>query len=431
VDALKTQSSPAIELCGGNSRLLLTRGAIKSAVVAVILLCFTAKLYIAAVTFGTNDIRTWMDFAQAVKAVGPIRVYSYPFAHDLYNHPPLVGYILLLFNLLSRIGLPLAFTLRALSSLSDVASALLAYVIIRKRRSETEALASALLIGSSPILFIVSGFHGNTDPIFMMLVLLGLFLLADRQSPYAAGIIMAAAVSIKLVPALVIPAMCAYAYRTGRRTCLRFCLGLTSLLCLLWIAPLLSQWTSFRHNVLGYTGIDIRWWGIPQIAAWAGSPTAGAYIAAHGSVILVASIATICAALTLRRPSCLVEASALALCSFLLLSPASATQYLVWAVGPAYLLGVARATLFNLSGGALLFAIYNRWSGGFPWNVAVASTPTTDERMFACIVWLTLLIIVSSAYKRISNDTVAPRDDVRRPGERPAGLTRTPHAPMV
>lgn len=364
----------------------------RTVVLIVGLACLVAKTYIAAITFGTNDVRSWMNFAEAINKVGPIRVYGYPFPHDLYNHPPLVGYLLMALNYVSRVGLPLKLTLRSCSSLADVATALIVYELVRRRRSPREAVASGILVAASPILFIVSGFHGNTDPIFVMLCLLGLFLLVDRSCPLQAGLIMAMSVSIKLVPVLVIPSMLAYAYRRGMFV--RFATGLVGLTSLIWVPALIVEWTPIRHNVLGYTGIGVRWWGIPQFASWAGWSGAGNVMAARGSLLLVAVIAGTAAVATLRKPSLVVEAGASTLCCFLLLSPASGTQYLVWAMAPAYLIGFARATAFNLSGGAWLFSIYTRWSGGFPWNVANGSPPTTDQRLFGCVVWVALLTVV-------------------------------------
>jgi hypothetical protein len=366
----------------------------RTLVLAVALAVLLAKLYVAKVTFGTNDVRSWMNFAGAVKRVGPVRVYGYPFPHDLYNHPPLVGYFLMVLNYLARLGMPLSFTLRSCSSLADVGSALLVYELVRRRRSERDALASGILTAVSPILFIVSGFHGNTDPIFVMLLLLGLYALVDRNSAFVAGLVIAMSVSIKLVPVVVIPAMLSYAYRQGRAVFARFAFALLGLGGLIWAPAVILEWGPFRHNVLGYTGVTDRWWGIPQFATWSGRPGTGTLIAAKGSLLIVATIAGAAALVAVRRPHLLVEIAALSMCGFLLMSPAIGTQYMVWALAPAYLISLGRATVFNLGGGALLFSIYNRWAGGFPWDIANGSPPTPDERLFASVVWVTLLMVV-------------------------------------
>jgi Gpi18-like mannosyltransferase len=58
---------------------------------------------------------------------------------------------------------------------------------------------AAVLVGWSPVLFVASGFHGNTDPLFVMFALLSVYLLVVCDRPLAAGLVFAIAVSIKLV----------------------------------------------------------------------------------------------------------------------------------------------------------------------------------------------------------------------------------------
>jgi Gpi18-like mannosyltransferase len=122
------------------------------------------KLILAATTYGTNDIFHWFDFLNAVQHTGPIGVYSYPFEHSLYNHPPLIGYYLELIGAGTHIGLAANFSIRAVSSLADVASAVLVFELLRTRRPLPEATFAGIIVACSPILLIVSGFHGNTDP---------------------------------------------------------------------------------------------------------------------------------------------------------------------------------------------------------------------------------------------------------------------------
>ena len=48
----------------------------------------------------------------------------------------------------------------------------------------------------SPVLFVISGFHGNTDPVFVMFALLSVYLLSDRRAPALAGLSIAIALSV-------------------------------------------------------------------------------------------------------------------------------------------------------------------------------------------------------------------------------------------
>src|SRR5438270_9019532 len=82
----------------------VTPGVTRARVVILIvaLSALTAKLVLAAHTYGTEDIHTWTAFADGVRQRGPVGVYGIDFGHTkhlLYNHPPLVGFYLWFINL--------------------------------------------------------------------------------------------------------------------------------------------------------------------------------------------------------------------------------------------------------------------------------------------------------------------------------------------
>src|ERR1700712_1624491 len=149
------------------------------------------KVVIAATTFGTNDIAHWGDFLAGERLAGPVGIYGLKFAASFYNHPPLVGYFLAVLNLLEKGGISYGFALRSISSLADVGTAFLVFELLRRRCALSRARNSAFLIVVSPTLIMVSGFHGNTDPVFVMFVFLGVFLLVDRRLAFLAGVAIA------------------------------------------------------------------------------------------------------------------------------------------------------------------------------------------------------------------------------------------------
>jgi hypothetical protein len=111
-----------------------------------------------------------------------------------------------------------------------------------------------------------------------------------------------------------------------------------------------------------------------------------------------------------------VEAAGLAMCVFLVLSPAFATQYLAWVIAPAYLIGFWSATAYNLAAGALVVEIYNRWSGGFPWYYAAASRLTQGEVWAALLVWVTLIAVVAEGIRRALLPSIVTRAPTRSRG---------------
>jgi hypothetical protein len=108
------------------------------------------------------------------------------------------------------------------------------------------------------------------------------------------------------------------------------------------------------------------------------------------------------AVLVWRRPELVGQGVAFALAGFLALSPTFGTQYLAWAAAAVVLLSLRAALVFNLAAGILLFEVYTRWNGGLPWsNDAHASRFNTGERIFALVVWATLVFALVDGLRRL------------------------------
>jgi hypothetical protein len=412
----------------------LTVGAVALAVLAI-------KLYVAATTWGTNDIGHWYQFSAGVRQAGPVGIYGviWPVPQHaptpLYNHGPLVGYLLLGINAATHVGLSLQFTIRALASAADVVTAFLVLEILRTRRGLVEAMWAGVVVAASPVLIVISGFHGNTDPIFVMLTLLSLYLLADRKFPFLAGLSLAAALSVKIVPIVVVPALFAFAVRKGRRTTLRASAGFLALALPLWLPPLLFHFRAIERNVFGYTGVGVSHWGLFQIGRWLGNPSVTTWMLGPGRLLALAVCAGLPALAVWRRPDVVADAVGLALVGVLVLSPAFSMQYLVWAAAASLLVALRLGVVYNLLAGVLLVIVYTRWNAGLPWNVAHASDMNKRETALAFVVWMVLaagycwgLVRAFSAGSRTPSDAAseAPPESADRPQAAPAP---TPPAP--
>jgi Glycosyltransferase family 87 len=384
-------------------------GRYRIALVAIVIVMTMLKLLVAANTFGTSDVGRWMDFAAGVAEAGPVGVYRLHF-DSLYNHPPLIGYMLEVINAATRHGLafPLAIRIPAISA--DAVTPFIVLELLRKRRTLLESFAAAASVAVSPVLFVISGFHGNTDPVFIMFSLLSVYLLVERRAPALAGISIAIALGVKIVPIVIVPTLLAFTVLAGWRYVLRFGLASGALLAATWVPVVLRVWQPFRDHVLGYTGG--RWqWGLVQLVKWAGNPAWVIWLRGPGRFLVGLVVAGLPAALVLWRPRRVVEASALALTGLLVLSPAGATQYLVWAVAPAYLLSFWGGTAYNLIAGCLLIEVYTRWSGRFPWYYARGSFFTGGEVIAAFAVWGALLMVVVAGIRRSVRSGQPPRSE--------------------
>ncbi|MDQ1476939.1 MAG: hypothetical protein QOE62_2168 [Actinomycetota bacterium] len=389
-------------------------------VFSIALVAAACKLLIAATTTGTNDVSHFKDFADAIRHVGPVDVYGLHISHPPYNHPPLTGWLLVGINHLTNL-LPFRLLIRSPAIIADVVTSALIFELVRVRRSLRNATIGALLVACSPVLLIISGFHGNTDPVFVMFAILSFYLITRQQSGVLAGMSFAAAISIKLVPIVCLPVLLLIAARAGRRRLMSFAAGAGGLLALTWGPVIARQWAGFDQHVLQYSGYTNPQWGLPEFARLLGvSPHGMDLLTGPGRFALLALSAGIPLLVLWRRPDLDSEAFGLALVLFLLVSTASATQYFAWAAAAAVLVDVGAAVIYNLMAGLLLTIVYDRWNGvrwPFGWDRAYASAYTHREVIVATLVWMTLLAVAVTPLR-------AKRRDPAMLNPEPASLAR-------
>jgi hypothetical protein len=361
------------------------------------------KLWLALTTFGTNDVRYWNTFMSYIVAKGTVTIYR-----DIrfYNHPPAIsGFLWLLHLVAGHVPHGFPFALRLPAILADVASALLTYRLVRFGWDERRAIICAVGVALSPILVMVSGFHGNTDPVFMCLVLLA----ADRaligRSGAWAGAILGAAINVKLVPLLVVPIF--FFHLAGARARARFAVALAGVIGIGFGYHFVVAGAFLRRNALEYSGLA-NIWGLTELAR-AGFPLISSPDYATALKRLIAALVVARAIALLRRRARgastpeedargFLRSIGWAFLLFMLLTPGFGIQYLSWLAIAAYLLDPAWALGYNLFGGAFAFAVYHFWNRGFPWNVAdsdVVGPWRAPQALLGRLTWLYLVIWVT------------------------------------
>jgi 4-amino-4-deoxy-L-arabinose transferase-like glycosyltransferase len=356
------------------------------------LVALVFKLAIAANTFGTDDVHSFIGFAKAIREFGPVGIYGQDISPLLYNHGPLTSWLLMAINGLVDLGLgDVPFWLRVPASLADSVTALAVFELVRLRRSVREAGIAAILLVLSPVLIVISGFHGNTDPVFVMFCLVSVYLLVVRPSTastVAAGACLALALSIKLPPVVLVPVLAVVAWRSGGlRRLLMFAAGGGAVLLVLWGPVVATEWTGFSKNVLSYGGVWARPWGVPQIIEWLQvSPRWTDLLVGPGRYVILLVASLVPAVLVWLRPKAVVPAVGLPLVLFLFLSPAFGPQYLVWPLAGAYLINTWAATAYSMAGSAMVLQIYDHWNSAYPWNWYEARASITQGREFVYMV---------------------------------------------
>ena len=389
------------------------------------ILAMLVKVYTAARTGGVDDVFLFGRFADAVHRYGPVMVYGKPVPGVTlpYNHPPLTGLMLVAFYYLQHhLGVSFAFMIRMPSTFADLVTTLLVFELVRSRRPLRDAVVAAIAVSASPILFIISGYHGNTDPVFVMFSILSLYLLTVRQFPVLtavlAGASFACSLSVKIVPIVALPVLLLIAARTGTRRLLAYLASSGLVMAVLWLPVVVRNWGPFKTNVLEYHGISQRQWGIIQLGRTIGAPHGLLiFLQEPGRFLILLISALVPLVLAWRRPEKSIPAVGLTLMIFLLLSPATATQYLSWAAAPALLAELWSALAYNLVGGVFLLRVYDSWNRAHPWHwrrtIAWAHIWSHSQVIQAGVAWGVLFVAVIVSLLPRRNSSVARRQAVQ------------------
>jgi hypothetical protein len=330
-------------------------------------LCVLAtKIIIAYNTYGTNDAITFeADIAKLV-AMGPEELYrqgvepakghKQPFSHS----PPMIHGLLLLEQLRYQSGLPVRFWLRVGCALADFASLGLLWNI------GVRSTAAILLMATSPVSLMISGFHGNTDPLMVCAIMASVWLIQSRRFAWA-GVAVGAALSIKLSALIFVPALTIAAGAKRSAT-----LAGAALVCFYGLSlPFSWEFPGLiLRSVMKYASL-YGYWGLPAFSLLTGTDGVYHWYEKLGKFIALGAVGAAAVVIWKReRQDDMLLTCGLSAALFLVFTPGFGVQYLVYLVpwlaasrGPA-------AANFYLISGAFLAAYYTWGSRGFPWYLA-------------------------------------------------------------
>jgi len=325
--------------------------------VSAALAVFALKIYLAYSTQGAPDISAWKDFLSNIQQCG-VCVYQTggvmqePQGARVtpFNHPPFVIHFLRMIGTLSSLlGLSFAFTLRALTSVFDLGSAVLVYQLLR--RSGLFNPAAFLIYLFAPATIFISGFHGQTDTVMIFFVLLAAFLI-DR--PGFAGMAFGCALSIKVVPIIYAVAFIFYLRPKERLWFVVAAIGTAIVLAVPFIAqePLV-----ILREVLGYGSFPGRWGWTRALFELIGPSRTFWIVSRIGAYVLIAYLWYL--SIKMNRKSVLLVVQ-LGLISFMFLAftPSWGTNYMSWLDPFAATLGAVPALVYYSTSGILLGSVY-------------------------------------------------------------------------
>jgi hypothetical protein len=368
-----------------------TRDLRTTCILALALVALTLKLALAYNTIGTNDTVLFYGFAKVLSQ----HSLEWTYQHSRYfNHPPLTAYYLRAIYFVTEqrwcqdLGVHFPFLLRLPGIVADFFVVL---VLLRLTKADVHTPTWALaLFALSPVSLMVSGFHGNTDPV-MVLPLVCAVWMSVRSRPILAGLFFALSCQIKVVPLLLLPAFVFFWLSQGKIR--EFLIPAAITTTIVWLEPLLNFPVLFAKNVLAY-GSYWGMWGITYCLRLTGLSEFSrvSFIDLEPGqtlVITVLKMTIVIAALIIAwqrrhaRGPAFVETLAWTWLMFFILAPGVCPQYLVWLAPFILLVSPSLYTALAISSSIFLFAFYNITSGGLPWSVALA----TDESSQPWIVW--------------------------------------------
>jgi hypothetical protein len=369
------------------------------------LAAFLFKVFIAYTTFGTNDVLTFERMLQKVEKHGvvplygqgtPVTVNGFQVGSIQMNHPPLVLTMLEIWGgFRDATGLPLGFWMRLTCAIADL---FVVWLLWRVGMGEGDNWRGLLALALAPAAIMISGFHGNTDPIMIAFVVLAACLMDKKEPDWLVGVVFGLACSIKASPLVLFPVFLLNARTTQRRV--QFCVGMGVMSFLAALPWVLHDPELIARSVLGYTPMG-GWWGMTYI--W---PDIGQIMK------IPLFICCVGAALYMdQRVRSIYAQCAVVIFLFMFLAPGFGPQYIAWILPWTIAAGWLRASAFQLVAGIFLFGMYNAWCQGLPWNFADANKNPIPTWVFqvGLLAWALLPLMMLEAYRRYKVDLyIAP-----------------------
>ena len=297
------------------------------------------KISLALFTTGTNDSITWDRDVAKLRSAGAAELYregvQFPGRNGIleqpqkFIHPPEVLRGLQLLGILhDKTGLPPHVWLRVFCAFADAGTLTLLWLMFPGPAYR----AALILVALSPVSILVSGFHGNTDPIMMCFVAMSVWQMKKGRLAWS-GAAFGISLGVKLAPVIFVPTLLLAI--SGSRNRLK------------WIVAAILVWTGaglpwliqspelILRTIFGYSG-STGWWGFQL---WAGILKIWGYpmwyelYSPYSKWLALAAVTVVPVIFRLWG----VRIGLFAQCGliaslFLFVSPAFGLQYLAWTV---------------------------------------------------------------------------------------------------
>jgi hypothetical protein len=376
---------------------------------------FLIRIVIVLLSSGSNDIVHWANYAAAIDENGVAYMYENV---PRFNHPPLMGYLAAFcLRVAQALDIRFAVVFKLPMIVADALGAILLWKIWSESKGLRTAGWSVAAFGLSLTAILVGTFHGNTDNLSAFFILLSAYF-CQRRMPLAGGLALAAALNVKLIPLVVVPAF-VLRFQSWREM-FRFCSGLA-----VGIVPfipfLLCCAGSFYKNAITYNS-DPNRWGIIMFLHFSEDNVRlddlardiTAFYIPSGRYVVMGAVILLSIWAHLSNRWTWYEMGAMSLALFFILTPGFAVQYAVYIVPILFAVSVRWATWYSVLAGLFIGLVYlSFWTGDMPFHSQFRGDYPMPGPLFGLLAWGLLIQFVASRLRGSDRHIDPVRENVR------------------
>jgi hypothetical protein len=237
----------------------------------------------------------------------------------------------------------------------------------------------------------IAGFHGNSDPLIVALLLASVYAAECKDRSALSGVLYGMALSIKVWPLFLV-----LAFMLGLKTWrARLSFGALALATAATLAfpHILAGPKLIISTVFGYRSIS-GWWGLSLLPSYVRIGVPFTFTAIAIAVVYLR-----------KRNASLSYMVGSSIIVFLVLTPGFGVQYLAWILPFCFLFGDQVTCAVYATSSVFLAVIYTYWSGGIPWYFADSLRQHSGFEVvfcFAAVCWVTLVAsaVMSLRFRR-------------------------------
>jgi hypothetical protein len=358
-----------------------------------------------ATSIGSVDAYFWTRHVELVEKYGVFDAYR---VAKVLNHPPFALEIALWTKRLGALaGIQFFDSFRVLQGVADVVTAL-ALLRLARRVSWDRPVWVALLFYLSPATIFISAFHCNSDPLMMMFLVLAIVCVVEER-PLAGGLLIGAAVGIKIIALAALPLL--FLACRGRKARALFAAAAAVTGAIIFVPAIAATGWVVIRNIFGYTG----WrggWGLPLVADILRDAVPNLFrgdSARFVTPLLIGALLALWAGEAWRTfrhgeraQARLIRVTGLAFLLVLFFATGFMPHYFFWFLPFLGFLFARRPVLIlHALLSLFLFGLYTSWAGEWPWVYAPGGHNSPAVGMFGLVAWIAIGIAAAATVRSL------------------------------